>query len=101
MTRVAANFVEWDGAMVLFFLQHQLKMGLILLLAPQISTIPAEEHFTDGRIPAIAGDPDFAVIIHLAQMFSEKIKVFSFAFAVGVLVNSIFAITQLFAGFAS
>ena len=39
--------------------------------------------------------------MHLAQMLTIKIEVFSFALAVCVLVNWVFVIALIFAGFSS
>ena len=101
VTDIAADFSERNASRVFFFLKHQIEMGLELLLAPGITLVPAVEHLADGGVPGIARHPDLAIVVFVFQMLPVQIEVFAFARLVGVLVNGVFIVADIFARFAT
>ncbi len=71
-------------------------MGLELFFASFMPPVPAVQHTADRRIAGVAGHPDFAIIMLLIQVLLEDLKAFTFAFFIGMLVDCIFIITDMF-----
>jgi hypothetical protein len=96
MAGETTDLIKRDRGRVLFLFQDQVEMGTVLFLPADMSLVPSVEHSTDGCVPRVTSHPNPAVVGLASQVFPVKIEIFSLASFVGVLVDGIFIVSDVF-----
>jgi hypothetical protein len=71
-------------------------MCLVLFSVPKITAMPTLEHTANRRIPRITRHPYLTVILLFAQMLAVKLKTLAFALFVGMFIDGVFVIPDIF-----
>ena len=101
MAGLTANLEQMRPSRISFLLQHQIHVAILLRFASEGAAAPAIEHPSDANVPRIAGHSDLAVLMPFFEVLAIDIEALPLAFLLGMRVNRVFVIADVFAEIAS